>query len=92
MNIPDLRYEHSEVTLEHCSVLLERIPMALGDMYRGDQDEFKEICEAVDPIRFKADMLSMMEERTFLSLFETEFGKGVLVGAFIQQFIFEEEG
>jgi hypothetical protein len=91
VRIPDLQSAPDEVTLDHVSVLLERLHETMGDMYDGDKEEFKEMCEEIDPVRMKAELLSMLEEKAFLKLFSSQFGKGVLLGAFIQRFIFNEE-
>lgn len=91
MRIPDLHSSPDEVTLDHVSVLLERLHETMGDMYDGDKEDFKELCDGIDPVRMRLELLSMVEEKPFLKLFSSQFGKGVLLGAFIQRFIFNED-
>lgn len=88
MNIPDLRAEDTGVTLEHCSVLLEDLGDVLAQAYRSD--EFHSITAQIDPIRMKREILSIFDQDAFLHMFESDFGRGVILGAYIQQFIFGE--
>lgn len=90
MTIPDLRLEQAEVTLEHCSVLLEKLIEALSTTYEGDSLEFQQICLHIDAVRMRRDLLKIFTEKALLKLFSTPFGKGVIVGSFVQKFIFPE--
>lgn len=90
MILPDLRPEH-EITLEHCSVLLERLKLALRAVYPGDPEEWSMICDAINPEMMRRDIMSMFDKTAFQNLFGTELGKGVLVGAFAQKFLTDGE-
>jgi hypothetical protein len=92
VNLPDLRPEQNEVTLEHCSVLMERLYKTLHEIYNGDPDEFRMICDQIDPVTMKQDLMTVFTKEAFLRLFQTQFGKGVIVGAFVQRFLIDVEG
>lgn len=86
-NIPDLRPEMSEVTLEHCSVLLELLQERLADVYEGNPSEFRSACDSLDVADMKDDLLTLYSQKAFTRLFATQFGKGVLLGSFMQKFV-----
>lgn len=81
--IPDLR-DTPEITLEHCSVLLEKIEEALNMM-----EELEGFAQAFVQEIDSNVLLDHYEEHfevdRFARLFRTEFGKGVLVGSFVQR-------
>lgn len=81
MNIPDLR-NNNEITLEHCSVLLERIGTVLEiiDGQRGF-----DVTSLINPKLLLAHYEEEFEPEAFARMFLTELGKGVLVGTYIQR-------
>lgn len=72
----------SHVSLEHCSVLLERLQRSLADLGL----EKTVIAEITDlDVAMMADELSQMfDEAAFNRLFLTELGKGVIIGGYAQ--------
>lgn len=91
MTIPDLRSEHTEITLEHCSVLLEGMNKALGMMYEDGQEEFQLICDNINPEAMKSDLSILFTPKAFSNLFRSPMGKGILIGAFLQRIMNEGE-
>ncbi len=89
-NLPDLRPEMKEITLEHCSVLMERLSYTLGELYPEGPDEFTYIVDQLDVRHMQRDLGILFTVPAFERLFSTPFGKGVITGAFIQAYIFEE--
>lgn len=82
---------HSDqVTLEHCSVLQERLGAVLDKAY-PHQDLGAIVTNNINPEILKEDILTLFSEPAFLALFDTEMGKGVLIGAFIQEFVMNQE-
>ncbi len=88
--IPDLRPEMKEITLEHCSVLMERLAFALGELYPDGPDSFTELVDHIDVRGMQQDLHTLFTIAAFERLFSTPFGKGVICGAFIQAFILDE--
>jgi hypothetical protein len=86
--VPDLRDVGSddEVTIEHISVLQERLGQVLDDAHPGEG-----IADIVtnhfDPAAMKEEILAIFTPKAFLTMFQTEIGKGVLIGAFYQSYI-----
>lgn len=89
MNIPDLRHESNDISLEHCSVLLERVRATFGIMYPEGPEEFEVVCNAIDVGAMQEDYKSWFTPKCFSDLFKTQFGKGVLVGAFLKEIMNE---
>lgn len=90
MNIPDLRIYNNEVTLEHCSVLQERLGRVLEEAYPG-QDLNVITNNNFDPERMREEILEIFTLDAFMNLFNTEMGKGVLIGAFLQEYVLGDE-
>jgi hypothetical protein len=86
MNLPDLRQDKGEVTIEHLSVLQERLGQVLDNAYPGEGIS-DIVTSNFDPAVMREDILSIFTEDAFMSLFQTEMGKGVLIGAFYQAYI-----
>jgi hypothetical protein len=82
--IPDLRNNH-EVTLEHCSVLLEKLATTLQQI-EGKQTWF-DVTKEIDPSYLQDHYEEFFEGEEFGRLFQTELGKGVLVGTFFQRLL-----
>lgn len=89
-NIPDLRPEFDEITYEHSSVLLERIKAALK-IIEGHEYVDLEFVDSINPERMKDIYSNLFEMAEFNRLFQTEFGKGVLVGCFVHQVMEETD-
>ncbi len=89
MQLPDLRYDDM-ITTEHCSVLQERLGKILETAYPGD-DLFSIVNTRINPELMKTKLLEIFTPKALLTMFQTELGKGVIIGAFIQKFIFGEE-
>ena len=88
MHIPDLQAYDDMVTIEHCSVLQERLAQILDDAY--PEENIAQIAtDHLDPVRIRAELLELFTPKAFLTMFQTEMGKGVIIGAFIQKFIFD---
>lgn len=80
---------HSDlITFEHVSVILERIVKHLGETDPEAQDI---ILNHFNPERMMAEVLSIFTPKAFANLYQTEFGKGMICGAFTQEFIFVKE-
>jgi hypothetical protein len=86
--IPDLRVEHNEFTLEHCSVLLVKLGAQLDLIYGGGM---MEIADQADPERMRDDLLSLMSANQLSILFDSEIGKGLIIGAFYAKFVLPQE-
>ncbi len=83
MNIPDLRYDN-EITLEHCSVLLERIGKTL-EIIEGEQGYL--VADKINPRLLLEHYEEHFEPKAFSRMFGTELGKGVLVGSYLQRLL-----
>lgn len=73
-----------EISLEHCSVLLEKLEQALDLLTGAESSGFvREVDSSV--------MLDHYEEyfspRHFSHMFASDFGKNVLVGTFVQRLL-----
>ncbi len=90
MNIPDLRYGN-EITLEHCSVLLEKLGEALDTM-DGQKNGFE--THKLNPQLLLEHFEEFFDPAMFTRLFQDEYGKYVLIGTYLmrmQQLMLEEE-
>lgn len=90
MNIPDINQYDDLVTVEHCSVLQERLGQILDDAYPEENLAVIAV-EHLDPTRMKKELLELFTPKALLTMFQTELGKGVIIGAFVQKYIFSEE-
>ncbi len=80
-NMPDLRASDGEITLEHCSVILEYITKALHDF--DGQENFD--ASEISPYGLLDRYNELFEPPQFHRMFGTEMGKGVLAGIYIHQ-------
>lgn len=78
-HMPDLRDSDGAITLEHCSVMLEKISAALHDF--DGQEQFD--ASIIDPTILLDYFNELFEPPQFQRLFSTEMGKGVLAGIYI---------
>jgi hypothetical protein len=85
MKIPDLR-SNTDITLEHCFVLVELFGKTM-DTIEGTLNVFQGMAEGLDPHLMKDYYETQFEPEAFNRLFQTELGKGVLVGAFAQSLL-----
>jgi hypothetical protein len=83
-NIPDLRADHNEFTIEHCSVLLERLGTTLDKIYGGGMAE---LAAEADAERMRDDLISLMSANQLSKLFDDDIGKGLIIGIFWARFI-----
>lgn len=83
-SIPDLRAHQNDFTLEHCSVLQERLGKFLDVTFGPGHSE---IASQIDTEAMQEDLLSLMRASQLCTLFEDELGKGILVGLFYARFI-----
>lgn len=79
--IPDLRNE-PEITLEHCSVLLEKIGNTLEVI---DGEAGLAVAQAINPEMLLIHFEDTFRPEEFQNLFKTEMGKGVLFGTFMHK-------
>lgn len=89
MRIPDLQSYDDTVTIEHCSVLQERLGQILDEAF-PEENLAVITTEHLDPVRMRTELLELFTPKAFLTMFQTEMGKGVIIGAFIQEYIFSE--
>lgn len=83
MRIPDLR-QTNEITLEHCSVLLERIGSTL-EIIEGEAGY--SVTSLINPELLRQHYEGHFEPEAFTRMFATELGKGVLVGSYLQRLL-----
>ena len=87
MKIPDLR-DNPEITTEHCSVLLEKLGVTLEIMY--DDESLRDLAGEADAAQMASDLGTVFSVEQFHRLFQTELGKGLLVGVFFNKFVLGE--
>ncbi len=80
----NLEREANTATLEHFTVLQERLGAILDAAYPGELD-IDGVINAIDTTKLKDTILDMFTEEAFLRLFSTEMGKGVILGTFLLQ-------
>lgn len=80
-SIPDLREDHDEITLDHCYVLIAYLGRAF-DLMEGTEDSFKDLAAALNPEVMRDELQYYFKAPEFSRLFNSEMGKGVLVGVF----------
>lgn len=73
------------VTIEHCSVLQERLGRILQDAYPGEPDILNVTVNHLNPVFMRDELLELFTAQALLTMFKTEMGKGVIIGAFIQK-------
>lgn len=88
MNLPDLR-DNPSITIEHCSVLLEKLGKCLEKMY--DDPGIGKLASETDAEKMANDLALAFSPEQFHRLFQTELGKGLLVGVFFQRFILDDD-
>lgn len=86
--IPDLR-DTPEITLEHCSVLLEKIGKAI-DIMEGETGT--DVTALLNPELLKDHYEKFFDLEAFDRLFKTELGKGVLIGSYVQKALEKMKG
>lgn len=86
----NLDMHDNEVTLEHCSVLQERLASILAEAYPSESDINEIVLNHFDPRIIREHLLELFTREALLSMFQTEMGKGVIMGAFIQKYVFGE--
>ncbi len=89
MNL-SLQATPDEVSIEHVSVLQERLAEILDAAYPGDGVS-DIVMNHFNPVRVREEMLTLFSPVAFFNLFKTELGKGVIMGAFINKFVMAED-
>jgi hypothetical protein len=82
--IPDLRHDHQEFTLDHCSVLLYKLGKLLDSIELGDNAE---AADQMDAVQMREDLLSLWTPQQLSVLFDSEIGKGLIIGVFFTHFV-----
>lgn len=82
MQVPDLRTKNDRIELDQISILLNYIHILFKDG----------LGEAPDPndwdsMRIRKEFEEIFSPEEFTRLFQTEFGRGVLIGAWVNRFI-----
>lgn len=80
---PRLTTEMNEISLDHITLLVEYIQRVFSEVYEDDESSV----EDWDVVRIREEMSSIFEPRVFHSLFSTDFGKGVIIGSWIDRCI-----
>lgn len=80
---PRLTTEMNEISLDHITLLVEYIQRVFSDVYEDDEST----AEDWDVVRIREEMASIFEPRVFHNLFSNDFGKGVIIGSWIDRFI-----
>jgi len=80
--LPDLRPEMTDIELDQISLLVEKIQKAFVDAFGWDGD-----LNLWDAVRIKQEMEDLFTPKEFNRLMQTEFGRGIAVGAWIQAFV-----
>jgi len=86
---PDVHEADTRLTLEHCSVLYEYLKTAVKSLGPNLED-LDAIVDAVDIPEMHDRLLTMLREEQLMKLYQTEFGKGYLVGAYFTSYILPE--
>ena len=81
-SFPDLRADHNEFTAEHCSVLLHKLGKLLDQMYGSGMAD---VDDQVDSEQMREDLLGLFSANQLSKLFETDLGKGLIIGIFFSQ-------
>lgn len=94
-SIPDLR-DTPDISLEHCSVLLESLRRGVG-IIEGDDDVDLQFIDDIDVDALLEFYSGQFAPPEFSRLFSTDFGKGILVGCFVKEVmerlkLFDETG
>lgn len=90
--IPNLRVEHNEFTLEHCSVLYAHLGKTLDQLYPNSDggETMSEIADQANHQAMRDDLLTLMSAQQLSILFDTELGKGIILGMFYVKFVMPE--
>ncbi len=80
----------TEVLIEHISVIQERLASVLDSAYPGEGIT-QIVVDGFEPFRLREELLTLFTPVAFLNLFNTDLGKGVLIGAFMQKFVMERD-
>lgn len=87
MRIPDLRAKSDQIELDQISILLEYIQNNFVEVFGFDGD-----MNVWDSVRIKEEMEEIFDDPThFTELMQTDFGKGVIVGAWLNEFVLQQE-
>lgn len=87
-SIPDIYTHDNEFTLEHCSVLLEHLGKCLDKIYGPGHSE---VAQQANAEQMQEDLQSLMSSKQLLTLFNSDLGKGLIIGIFYTHFILPHE-
>lgn len=85
--IPDLRIDHNEFTLEHCSVLLARLTVLIKKL---EGEDMADIADQVNTEVMREHLLNLMSAQQLSLVFDSELGKGFITGMFFTKYILPE--
>jgi hypothetical protein len=86
MRVPELKAENDRIELDQITVMVKYIHQTFKDAY-GEAPDVNDW----DACRVRDEMECLFSPDEFTRLFQTEFGRGVLVGAWIYEFIMGED-
>ena len=76
------------ITIEHCTVLQERLARVLQEAY--PTEDWSVVLNHINPEWMLEEIPEMFQEEAFAALFKTELGKGVIIGAFVQEHVLNQ--
>jgi hypothetical protein len=85
MTKPRLMIENDKIELDQVSLLVEYIHKAFSAAY-GESPDVNDW----NAVNIQRELSELFSVTAFNSLFATEFGKGVIVGAWVQEFILSD--
>ena len=85
MLIPDLRADFDKIELDHVTLLVKEMQEKFIDYYGEDFD-----IELWDVVRIREEFSSIFTPKGFNLLYQTQFGKGVIIGSWLSKFIMKE--
>jgi hypothetical protein len=87
MNRPiKLNSQSDQIELDRVTILIAYFQRAFESTF-GDSPDINEW----DAVRIRLELSQIFEPNVFDNLFETEFGKGIIVGAWVQEFILTQQ-
>jgi len=81
-NIPDLRDNHDQITLDHCYVLIAELGRAFDVMEGYPPGTFKHLADEFEPTQVQTVLQKYFKAPEFSRLFNMPEGKWLLLGIF----------
>lgn len=76
-------YNDDMFPLDNCTLLQEGLAEAMDKAYPGEG--IREAVESyIDPVTMREELLDLFTPKALSTLFTTDFGRGVIIGALIQ--------